>query len=89
VYHPQVLIFQVFFIATEPLGSSAAHLPTSGPSIWVQLEQDNFFNEYKLEGVTPEQVSFSTFQRAVYNANSDYCVAPCRATICERRQTHI
>jgi len=45
----------MYFISTEPVGSSG-HLPTGGPSIWCQLEQENFFNEYKLEGVTPEHV---------------------------------
>jgi hypothetical protein len=47
---------QVYFIATEALGAGG-HLPTGGPSIWCVLDQSNFFNEYKLEGVTADQVT--------------------------------
>ena len=45
---------KVYFIASEPLGSG--HLPIGGPSIWCEMEQANFFNEYKLEGVSADQV---------------------------------
>ena len=45
---------KVYFIASEPLGSG--HLPIGGPSIWCEMEQANFFNEYKLEGVSTDQV---------------------------------
>lgn len=44
---------KVYFIATDILGSGG-HLPTGGPAIWCQLEQANFFNEFKLGGVTPD-----------------------------------
>jgi hypothetical protein len=49
------MFVQVYFIATEALGAGG-HLPTGGPSIWCVLDQSNFFNEYKLEGVTADQV---------------------------------
>ena len=46
---------KVYFIATDILGSGG-HLPSGGPAIWCQLDQVNFFNEFKLGGVTADMV---------------------------------
>ena len=57
---------KVYFIATDILGSGG-HLPTGGPAIWCQLEQANFFNEFKLGGVTPDMVQCPLINRITDN----------------------
>ena len=57
---------KVYFIATDILGSGG-HLPTGGPAIWCQLEQTNFFNEFKLGGVTPDMVQCPLINRITDN----------------------
>jgi len=40
---------KVYFILTDS-GAS-----TGGPAVWCEMDQENFFNEYNIEGVSPEQ----------------------------------
>jgi len=40
---------KVYFVLTD---TGAA---TGGPAVWCEMDQENFFNEYNIEGVSPEQ----------------------------------
>ena len=40
-----ILTFQLFFILTD---QSAV----GGPAVWAELEQETYFNEYNIEGVS-------------------------------------
>lgn len=46
---------EMFFILSEPGSGSGSDSGSGRPAVWCQMEQERFFHDYHMEGVTPQQ----------------------------------